>query len=64
MKNAYRILIQTPEGKGVLGIDGRIYIVTHMPIVRQRLGKNIPEVMLSTVEGHLLLGNEPTNTYS
>jgi hypothetical protein len=33
----------------------------HMTIARQRLGKNIPEVKLSTVEGYPLLGNEPIN---
>jgi hypothetical protein len=28
-----------------------------MPIARQRLGKHIPEVTVSTIEGHPLLGN-------
>jgi hypothetical protein len=35
-----------------------------MTITRQRLGKHIPEVMLSTIEGHPLLGNGPINTHS
>jgi hypothetical protein len=30
-----------------------------MPIARQRLGKHISEVTLSTVEGHSLLGKGP-----
>jgi hypothetical protein len=34
-------------------------IVTHTTITRQRLGKNIPEVKFSTIEGHPLLGNGP-----
>jgi hypothetical protein len=38
--------------------------VMHMTSDRQRLGKNIPEVTLSTIEGHPLLGNEPINTHS
>jgi hypothetical protein len=38
------------------------YIVTYRPTARQWLSKNIPEVMLSTIEGHPLLGNEPINT--
>jgi hypothetical protein len=29
-----------------------------MPIARQRLGKHIPELTRSTVEGHPLLGND------
>jgi hypothetical protein len=37
------------------------YIVTYRPIARQWFGKNIPEVTLSTTEGHPLLGNEPIN---
>jgi hypothetical protein len=37
---------------------------THMPIARQRLGKHIPEVTLSTIEGHPSLGNGPINTHS
>jgi hypothetical protein len=40
------------------------YIVTHMPIARQRLAKHIPEITLSTIEGHALLGNGPINTHS
>jgi hypothetical protein len=28
-----------------------------MPIARQRLGKHVPEVMLSTIEEYPLLGN-------
>jgi hypothetical protein len=28
-----------------------------MPVSRQRLGKHIPEVTLSTIEGHPSLGN-------
>jgi hypothetical protein len=39
-------------------------IVTHMPIAKQRLSKHIPEVTLSTIEGHSLLGNEQINTHS
>jgi hypothetical protein len=39
-------------------------IVTHMSIARQRLGKNIPEVKISTIEEHPLLGKEPINTHS
>jgi hypothetical protein len=31
-------------------------IMTYMPIARQRLGKHIPDVTLSTLKGHLLLG--------
>jgi hypothetical protein len=38
-------------------------IVTHIPIARQRLGKHIPEVMLSTIEGHRLPGNGSLNTF-
>jgi hypothetical protein len=34
-----------------------IYIVTHMPITRQRLGKRIPEAYALTVEGHPVLCN-------
>jgi hypothetical protein len=33
------------------------HIVTHMTIAGQRLGKHIPEITLSTTEGHQLLGN-------
>jgi hypothetical protein len=35
-----------------------------MPIARQRLGKLIRAVTLSTTEGHPLLGNGPINTHS
>jgi hypothetical protein len=35
-----------------------------MPIVRQRLGKHIPEVKLSTIEEHPLLGNRSINMHS
>jgi hypothetical protein len=45
-------------------LDKRQHIVTYMPIARQRFGKHIPEVTLSTIEGHPLLGNEPLNTHS
>jgi hypothetical protein len=38
------------------------YIVMHVTIARQRFGKNIPEDMLSTLEGHSLPDNEPMNT--
>jgi hypothetical protein len=38
--------------------------MTHMTIARQRLGKHIPKVSLSTIQGHQLLGNEPINTRS
>jgi hypothetical protein len=41
-----------------------VNIVTHMTIARQQLGKHIPEVTLSTIEGYALLGNGPINTYS
>jgi hypothetical protein len=34
-----------------------------MTIDRQRLGKHIPEVTLSIVEGHPLLGNESLDTF-
>jgi hypothetical protein len=33
-----------------------IYIVTHMTPARQRIGKHVPEVTLSTTEGHLKAG--------
>jgi hypothetical protein len=39
-------------------------IVTHMPIARQRLGKHIPEITFSTIQGHPLRGNGPINTHS
>jgi hypothetical protein len=39
-------------------------IVTHMPFGRQRLGKHIPKITLSTIEGHPLLGNGPINMHS
>jgi hypothetical protein len=35
-----------------------------MPIATEWLGKNIPEVTLSTIEGHQLLGNGPIKKYS
>jgi hypothetical protein len=35
-----------------------------MRIARQRFGKHIPKVRLSTIEGHPLLGNGPINRYS
>jgi hypothetical protein len=35
-----------------------------MPVVRQWLGKHIPEVTLSIIEGNPLLGNGPINTHS
>jgi hypothetical protein len=35
-----------------------------MPTARQRLDKDIPEVTLSTIEAHPLLGNGPINTHS
>jgi hypothetical protein len=41
-----------------------INIVTHMTIARQRLGKYIPGVTLSTVEGYPSLGNGIINTHS
>jgi hypothetical protein len=37
--------------------------VTYMPIARQRFGKHIPEVTLSTI-GHPLLGNGTINMHS
>jgi hypothetical protein len=36
----------------------------HMAIARQRLGKHIPEITLSTIGGYPLLGNETINTHS
>jgi hypothetical protein len=36
--------------------------VSHIIIARQRLGKNIPEVTVSTI-GHPLLGNEAINAF-
>jgi hypothetical protein len=39
-------------------------IVTHMTIAKQMLGKHIPEVTLSTIEGHPFLSNETINIYS
>jgi hypothetical protein len=39
------------------------YDVMHMTTTRQRLGKNIPEVTLTTM-GHSLLGKEAINTHS
>jgi hypothetical protein len=41
-----------------------IYIATHMTIARQRHGKHSTGVTLSTIEGHSLLRNGPTNTHS
>jgi hypothetical protein len=38
--------------------------VTHMTIARQRLGKHIPGVTLSTIKGHPLLGNGSIDTHS
>jgi hypothetical protein len=38
-------------------------IVKHMTIARQRLGKHILKVMLSTKEGHPLPGNGPLNKF-
>jgi hypothetical protein len=35
-----------------------------MPIARQRLGKHIPDVTLSTIEVHPLPGNRPINMHS
>jgi hypothetical protein len=43
--------------------DSDKYIVTRMTIARQRLGKNIPEVLLPTI-GHPLLGNGRRKTNS
>jgi hypothetical protein len=43
---------------------GSEHIVMYMPIARQRLGKHIPEVILSTIDGYLLLGKGPINTHS
>jgi hypothetical protein len=37
--------------------------MTHMTIARQRFGKQVPEVTLSTVEGHPLLGNRSLDTF-
>jgi hypothetical protein len=41
-----------------------LYIVTHMSIARQQLGKHIPEVTLSTIERHQLADNGYINTHS
>jgi hypothetical protein len=41
-----------------------IIILTHIPNTRQRLGKHIPEVTLSTIEREPFLGNGPINTHS
>jgi hypothetical protein len=35
-----------------------------MSIARQRLGKHIPEVTFSTIEGNQLLGNGSISTHS
>jgi hypothetical protein len=40
------------------------YIMTHMPIARQRLCKQIPKHKRSTIKGHQLLGNGPMNIHS
>jgi hypothetical protein len=40
-----------------------IHTVTHMAIARQPFGKIIPEVMLSTIGGHPLLGNGSLDTF-
>jgi hypothetical protein len=45
----------------ILGISQNVAI--HMTIVRQQLGKHIPGVTFSTIEGHPLLGNGPINTF-
>jgi hypothetical protein len=34
-----------------------------MTIGRQKLGKNIPEITFSTIEGHPLMGNETVNMH-
>jgi hypothetical protein len=39
-------------------------IVTHNTIARQRLGKLVPEVTLSTIEGRQLLCNGSINTFT
>jgi hypothetical protein len=41
----------------------RYYIVTYMPVAKERLGKHIPEVTLSKI-GHSLLGSGQINTHS
>jgi hypothetical protein len=38
-------------------------IVMRVTIARQRLGKNIPEVKLSTIEGHPLLGKKNKHAF-
>jgi hypothetical protein len=42
---------------------GDVNIVTHMTITRKRLGKNIPEFTLSTIEGYPLLCIGPINMW-
>jgi hypothetical protein len=46
-----------------IALDWKFDIVMHMSISRQRLGKHIPEVTLSTI-GHSLLRSGPINTQS
>jgi hypothetical protein len=40
-----------------------MHTVTHMPIAKQRLGKHIPEINLSMIEGRPLLDNRPINMH-
>jgi hypothetical protein len=49
---------------GKTAVSCLLYIVTHVPIDRQRLGKHIPGFTLSTPEGPPLLVNGPMSTYS
>jgi hypothetical protein len=58
---SHRTIVHSPQRTSYNPFQN---ILTYMTIARQRLGKNVPEVTLSTIEGHPLLGNEPINTHS
>jgi hypothetical protein len=45
-------------------INCQHHIVTDMSTARQQIGKHIPEVPLSKIEGRPLLCNGPINTHS
>jgi hypothetical protein len=58
-RNAYRILVGSPEGKRPLRRLRRRWmdnIVTHMTPVRERLSKHVPKITLSTTEESLKAG--------
>jgi hypothetical protein len=40
-----------------------LHIVKYIHITRQWFGKHIPEVTLSTIEGHPLVDNESIDTH-